>query len=271
MQVFVPSLPVSSGRIGRVHPQPVFQKTCRVGRSNVAVRAGIEMQGWNDTESELTALSALRSRMESSGFTISDDQLIWFLRDRKLDVTEAEQKLTKTENLRKEFQATTLTAADVATEAATGKAYVHTHSDKRGRPVLVVVAAKHIAGVSPAVDSQKFAVYLLEEVVGQLKGAGVKGTNGRDAETFLAVFDMRGFGSKNADMDFIGFIVNLFFNIYPKRVGQVLLIDAPFVFKPVWALIKPLLGKYSSLVQFEKSNTLGSEYFTPSTMPKEFQ
>lgn len=42
----------------------------------------------------------------------------------------------------------------------------------------------------------------------------------------------------------------LMFDVYPKRIGQVLLVGAPLIFQPVWAVIKPLLGKYAALVQF---------------------
>jgi hypothetical protein len=34
----------------------------------------------------------------------------------------------------------------VAREAATGKAYLHSHPDVSGRPVIVVRAAKHVTG-----------------------------------------------------------------------------------------------------------------------------
>jgi hypothetical protein len=35
---------------------------------------------------------------------------------------------------------------DVAREAATGKAYLHSQPDVSGRPVIVVRAAKHVTG-----------------------------------------------------------------------------------------------------------------------------
>ena len=41
---------------------------------------------------------------------------------------------------------------------------------------------------------------------------------------------------------------------------KVLFIEAPFVFRPVWALVKPLLGKYSSLVRFVSLDE-ANEYF----------
>lgn len=41
---------------------------------------------------------------------------------------------------------------------------------------------------------------------------------------------------------------DVFYNYYPRRLGQVLFVDAPFVFKPIWQLAKPLLKSYASLV-----------------------
>jgi len=43
---------------------------------------------------------------------------------------------------------------------------------------------------------------------------------------------------------------------------QVLLVEPPFVFQPVWQVVKPLLGKYSSLVQNVKAREL-PDYLGP--------
>lgn len=42
--------------------------------------------------------------------------------------------------------------------------------------------------------------------------------------------------------------IEAFFEYYPRRVGQVLFVDAPWVFQPAWAAIKPLMRKYAALV-----------------------
>ena len=39
-----------------------------------------------------------------------------------------------------------------------------------------------------------------------------------------------------------------------------LIVDSPFIFRPVWLAIKPALGKYSSLVRFVSAEE-GKEYF----------
>ena len=49
---------------------------------------------------------------------------------------------------RKEVGVDEITEASISRMAATGKAYLHASSDKEGRPVLVVVAAKHFAVVA---------------------------------------------------------------------------------------------------------------------------
>jgi TRAP-type C4-dicarboxylate transport system permease small subunit len=42
--------------------------------------------------------------------------------------------------------------------------------------------------------------------------------------------------------------MDVFYYYYPKRLGQVLFVDAPFVFQPMWQVVKPLLKSYASLV-----------------------
>ncbi len=59
---------------------------------------------------------------------------------------EAAEKLTRMMEWRRDFMPAPLTDADVAEEAATGKAFLHNHTDVNGRPVIVVRAARHITG-----------------------------------------------------------------------------------------------------------------------------
>lgn len=74
----------------------------------------------------------------------------WFLRDRRLAVDEAVEKLTAYMKWRKEFLPPGgLAWEHVADEAGSGKAYLHTHPDVNGRPVIVVRVSKHITGAAP--------------------------------------------------------------------------------------------------------------------------
>mmetsp|Transcript_21977 Transcript_21977/g.89288 ORF Transcript_21977/g.89288 Transcript_21977/m.89288 type:complete len:106 (+) Transcript_21977:852-1169(+) len=79
-------------------------------------------------------------------------------------------------------------------------------------------------------------------------------------ETILGVVDMRGFAMKNSDVKLAQLLVDVFFTYYPRRLSELLVVDAPLVFQPMWQVIKPLLKKYSALVRFVRKDQL-TEHF----------
>ena len=89
-------------------------------------------------------------------------------------------------------------------------------------------------------------------------------------ETLLGIFDLRGFGPKNADLSFARFLVDACFLYYPRRLGAVLFVDSPWAFKPVWAVVKPLLGKYGALVRFVSAEEVTKVYFAEGEAPPGF-
>ncbi len=86
----------------------------------------------------------------------------------------------------------------------------------------------------------------------------------------LGIFDLRGFKNQNADMGFVKFMIDIFFTYYPKRLGQVLFVDAPWIFKPGWEVMKPWLKKYAALVRFVSADEVRTDYFTSETVPGDF-
>ncbi|KAK6924819.1 CRAL-TRIO lipid binding domain, partial [Dillenia turbinata] len=187
-----------------------------------------------------------------------DDMILWFLKDRKFYVEEAVAKLSKAISWREEFKVSELTKESVKNLAKTGKAYLHDFLDVNGRPVLIVVTAKHFPGMQdPAVD-KKLCAFLVEKALSRLP----PGKN-----EILGIFDFRGFATENADLNFIKFLLDVFYYYYTRRLVQVLFVDAPFIFKPVWQLAKPLLKSYASLVRFISLEILKTEYFTEETLP----
>lgn len=68
------------------------------------------------------------------------------------------------------------------------------------------------AGQRPLDDSKKLCAFLLESAINELP----EGT-----ETILGIFDLRGFGSRNADLGFVRFLVMpspLLFPLSDQRV-----------------------------------------------------
>ncbi|KAL6635023.1 hypothetical protein ACP70R_027694 [Stipagrostis hirtigluma subsp. patula] len=189
-----------------------------------------------------------------------DYMILWFLKDRKFSVDEAVSKLTK--KWRQDFRVSELSEESVKGLYQTGKAYVHDSLDMYGRPVLVVVAAKHFPSEQDPVENEKLCAYLVEKALSRLP----LGT-----ENILGIFDLRGFRVENGDFQFLKFLIDVFYYYYPKRLGQVLFVDAPFVFQPLWQIVKPLLKSYASLVRFCDVETVRKEYFTEETVPPDFR
>lgn len=127
--------------------------------------------------------------------------------------------------------------------------------------MIVVTSAKHFPNDETLLESERHCVHLIEKALSQLPP---------DCETFLGIFDLRGFKQKNGDLKFTKFLIDTFFKYYPKRLGQVLFVDAPFIFQPGWSMIKPLVGKYAALVRFCSADDVRNDYFTPDTVPTSF-
>lgn len=191
-----------------------------------------------------------------------EDMILWFLKDRMFSVEDSVAKLTKAIKWRQEFGVSELSEESVKSVAETGKAYVHDFLDVNGRPVLIVVACKHFPEMQDPIENEKLCVYLTEKALSRLPAG---------KEEILGIFDLRGFGTSNADLRFLTFLFDIYYYYYPKRLSQVLFVDAPFIFKPIWQMAKPLLKSYASLVRFCSVETVREEYFTEVTLPATFR
>ncbi|KAJ6688207.1 SEC14P-LIKE PHOSPHATIDYLINOSITOL TRANSFER FAMILY PROTEIN [Salix koriyanagi] len=175
---------------------------------------------------------------------------------------EAVSKLNKAIKWREEFRVSELSEESVKSIVDTGKAYVHDSLDVYGKPVLIVVASKHFPSEHDPIENEKLCVFLIEKALGKLVAG---------KEQILGIFDLRGFSTKNADLTYLTFLFDVFYYYYPKRLGQVLFVEAPFIFKPIWQVAKPLLRSNASLVRFCSVETVRKEYFTEETLPASFR
>lgn len=239
----------------------------------VAVRAQQQVSSLEivvDSTEHLKLVQDVRTKLETMHPDLpvgkngrdDDDLLLWFLKDRKFDVDAAVGKLVIALTWRRDFGVDLLTEDSIKGIAATGKAYLHTSPDVEGRPVVVVVAANHFPARDDLVESEKLCIFLIEKALSQLP---------LGKEKILGIFDLRGFTSKNGDLKFVKFLVDVFFNYYPKRLDQVLFVEAPFIFQPGWNMVKPWLKSYASLVRFCTAEEVQQEYFTADTVPPGFK
>lgn len=82
---------------------------------------------------------------------------------------------------------------------------------RRFSPLPTLNPQTHFAtGEFPIADSKRLAGHILDSAVAALPPGG---------EQFLGVFDLRGFELRNADIQFAAFLVDAFFEYYPRRCG----------------------------------------------------
>ena len=88
----------------------------------------------------------------------------------------------------------------------------------------------------------------------------------------LGIFDLRNLSPTNLDFAFVSFLIEVIYQFYPQRLGQVLLVQPPpFVFEAAWEVIKPQIGRHADIVRFVQVDELRREYFTHETLPRDFR
>ncbi|GMH32527.1 hypothetical protein BSKO_00361 [Bryopsis sp. KO-2023] len=244
-------------------PLALRAASLRHANPDIQTPSALRIVPWTGSSRELKALEQLKLRLAGRGVTAPNDETLkWFLRDRSFDVNEAQDKVLATLRWRRALDWENISWVDVQAESKVGKAAIHDAHDVLGRPVIVMRPSKHIIGQFPISSTQKLCVLTAEQALEKLP---------EDGDTVLAIFDLRGFGPLNADLVLVRFLVDLFFVYYPRRLGQVLVVDSLWAFEPVWQAVKPWLKKYSALVRFVSSEQLRREYFLPNTIPPTFR
>mmetsp|Transcript_5668 Transcript_5668/g.9976 ORF Transcript_5668/g.9976 Transcript_5668/m.9976 type:complete len:313 (-) Transcript_5668:793-1731(-) len=195
---------------------------------------------------------------------VSERDLEWFLLDRKLNVNAAAEKLLYLANWR--YKTSLVSIETVNAEKSLNKVYLHNATDNNGRKVFIMKSSKHqkTSDYTKILAAQRVVQDVLDHAINEMESE----SNGQ-RECVLGILDLRGFGRQNADGALAEFLMDCFFKFYPKRMNELLLVDAPFLFRPTWAFVKPLLGKYSKMVKFVKASEV-KEYFEKDQIPAEF-
>jgi hypothetical protein len=199
-------------------------------------------------EVEAKAIAQLRQRCKDispkpAGF---DDDACYrrFLRARKLDVDKAFTMYDNCLKWRASFKPESITMEQIPRELSLGKAY-GLGKDMSGRPVLMVIPARHDPKNSDNQEIVRALVYHCEKAASEM-------TDG--VETVVLLVDFEGWGLKNADSDLDKAMIDTVQNYYPERLGAAYLINAPAIFKVAWAVVKPWLDKRTT----SKINFMGS-------------
>jgi len=142
--------------------------------------------------------------------------------------TEAAAKMIlNTLKWRKAQEANSIKEADFPPGIFEKGALFSRNRDKDGRKLLVFCVFKHIKGQEKMEDMKRFFVYMLERLYREEKG-----------EQLTLLFDCRGAGLKNMDMEFVQFIIGTIKDFYPDPLNYILVLEMPWVLNAAFKVIK---------------------------------
>lgn len=131
-------------------------------------------------------------------------------------------------------------------------------------PIFYFQARKHFSSDSPLPETQRFAILTIESTRFCFREV----SDSIDQATI--VFDLTGFGLKNADNSTIKFLAEAFEAHYPESLGSILIHNAPWIFSQIWNVIKNWLDPVvASKIHFTKNIKEISKFIDPKYLPKE--
>eukprot|EP00053_Salpingoeca_punica_P007533 m.68704 g.68704 ORF g.68704 m.68704 type:complete len:518 (+) comp14194_c0_seq1:74-1627(+) len=192
------------------------------------------------------ALDDLKSKV---GAGASDSDLLRFLRGTEWNVDKAKTYWDENKLWRTQFNVDKLTVNYVAREVRSGKMRLLNQTDKKGRPIVVLQPSKHSPKESSPLEVSKLLTYNLEQAVKMMKG---------DVESVVIIVDFKGMSPRAADLRVPKIVLETLQQRYPERVDLVLVVNAPWFFRFIWATIRT----FFSADMLNKVHILGSDMTT---------
>eukprot|EP00250_Pteridium_aquilinum_P019458 c24440_g2_i1 orf=346-957(+) len=184
---------------------------------------------------EAQTVQLLRSRLQALKPQIQevdDATLRRFLRARSHNVDKACKFLLQHLKWRRTFVPLgCIQESEIANELKKEKIFLQ-GADKKGRPIGVILAARHCSSNRDLEEFKRFVVYGFDKAVASL----VKGQ-----EKFVLIADLKGYKFKNMDVKGYCAILEILQDHYPERLGKLFMVHVPPLFDMAWRLVQPFL------------------------------
>ncbi|KAK7311606.1 hypothetical protein RJT34_09859 [Clitoria ternatea] len=160
----------------------------------------------------------------------SDASISRYLSSRNWNVKKAAQMLTHSLKWRNEYKPHEIRWEEVTVEAESGIMYRPDYDDKYGRSVLVM---RPCCQKSKSSEGQlKYLAYCMENAIFNLPP---------HQEQLVWLIDFQGFNMSHISFKIARETVHVLQQYYPKRLGLIMLCNAPAIFQPFFRMLKPLL------------------------------
>ncbi|KAI0031553.1 CRAL-TRIO domain-containing protein [Vararia minispora EC-137] len=233
------------------------------------------------------ALNKLKKELQDEGAFVpermDDPTLLRFLRARKFDVVKAKEMLLAYEQWRKDFGVDDiLQNFDFKEKEQVDKYYPQYYHklDKDGRPIYIEVLGKLDVKALYAITTQERQlqrlVYEYEKSITERLPAASR-TVGHPVETFCTIMDLAGvsLSAFYRVKDYVSKATQIGQDRYPETMGRFFIVNAPWGFSTVWAIVKPWLDP----VTVAKIDVLGSgaqvkqmllQHIPAESLPREY-
>ncbi|CDO98299.1 unnamed protein product [Coffea canephora] len=197
-----------------------------------------EQGGDQSNEVEKNKVCLVRAVVENqdpSCKEVDDLTIRRFLRARNLDVEKASDMLLKCLKWRRMFVPSGhISSSEVPNEIAQNKMFVQ-GIDKKGRPIAVLIGARHFQNEIGGLDEfKRFVVFTLDRLGSRMPPG---------QEKFLVIADLQGWGYCNSDLRAYLGALSILQDYYPERLGKLLIIHVPYIFRAVWKAFYPFIDK----------------------------
>ncbi|TYI90481.1 hypothetical protein E1A91_D03G126500v1 [Gossypium mustelinum] len=104
--------------------------------------------------------------------------------------------------------------------------------DKKGRPIALLLAARHFQHEGGVDEFKRFIVYLFDKIITRMPPG---------QEKFIVIGDLKGWGYANSDIRAYLAALSLVQDYYPERLEKLFVVHAPYIFMTAWKVVYPFI------------------------------
>jgi hypothetical protein len=135
--------------------------------------------------------------------------------------------------------------------------------DKEGRPIVVIRPRLHHSNEQTEEDLEKYTLLVIEICRLVLQ---------EPVDSASIIFDMSGFSMSNMDYAPVKFMISVFEAHYPESLGKLFIHKAPWVFPPIWNIVKNWLDPVvASKINFTKNLKDLEKHIDSKWIPKSLE
>lgn len=176
-------------------------------------------------------VSELRdSVIDSETEEVDDATLLRFLKARNMDVAKASEMFSKDWRWRTQFAPKGFISEDGISHQLKAEKTFLQGLDRRGRPLMVVIGAKHFSRGREMEEFKRYCFYCIEKVIASMP---------EGVEQFVTIFDAGETGYRNMDTSASLTMVDFLQAHYPERMSQLFLVHVSSWFRGAYKLVEP--------------------------------